>query len=254
MAGAQGAGKSTFALFLANWLAHETGLRSIRVSLDDFYFGKAMRATLAQTVHPLLATRGVPGTHDVEAGRRALKALTDTDDPGPVTLPAFDKGSDERLPGTVGPVVDAPVDVVVFEGWCVGARPQPSELLAEPLNVLEAEGDPTGRWRGYVNERLAGDYAALFETLDALVYLRVPSFEKVREWRRRQEHELRERRPGAGQTDAELAIFIMHYERLTRHMLDSVPGYADTVIDIDAGHRFAALAHPGWGGLQSDGG
>lgn len=254
IAGAQGSGKSTLALFLANWLEHETGLKSVRLALDDLYFGKQMRRVLARQVHPLLATRGVPGTHDVEVGRRAIAALTDTEAPGRVTLPVFDKASDDRVPGATGASVATPVDVVLFEGWCVGARPQPPEGLREPVNVLESNADLNGAWRRYVNERLRTDYARLFACIDALVMLRVPSFEKVYEWRMRQEHELRDRlrtegvaaAASAGQTDAEILSFVMHYERLTRHMLATMPADADTIIDLDDEHRFAAVSNPGW--------
>lgn len=242
LSGAQGSGKTTLALFLANWLQHEEGLTSVRLSLDDLYFGKQMRAVLARSIHPLLVTRGVPGTHDIELAKRTLDALTDTSGPDRVSLPVFDKASDDRVRVGAGPVVVTPVDVVVFEGWCIGARAQAAEELADPVNALEADGDPTGAWRRYVNERLRQEYAALFRKLDALVMLRVPSFDKVFEWRVQQERQL----GGRGQSDAELAEFIMHYERLTRHMLATMPDYADTVIDIDAEHRMVASSHRGW--------
>jgi D-glycerate 3-kinase len=254
ISGAQGSGKSTLALFLANWLARELDRSVVRLSLDDFYFGKALRATIARTVHPLLATRGVPGTHDVELLSRTLAALTDSSGHETVTLPAFDKATDDRMPLSSGRRVAAPVDVVLLEGWCVGARPQDSEALAEPVNALEASADPTGAWRRFVNERLRKEYAALFDRLDALILLRVASFERVLEWRRLQEEKMLERlrreaprgAAPSGQTPEELAVFVMHFERLTRHMLATMPGYADTVIDIDDEHRMVASSHPGW--------
>jgi D-glycerate 3-kinase len=253
ISGAQGTGKSTLAAFLAGCLQREADLSVVCLSLDDLYFSKAMRATIAKSVHPLLATRGVPGTHDVEVGRLILAALTDTDDRHRVTLPAFDKASDDRVAEVNRRRVDAPVDVVLFEGWCVGARPQTLEQLQAPVNALEANADANGAWRRYVNERLATDYARLFARLDKLIMLRVPAFEKVIEWRKLQEHKLRERlreqavgSPNFGQTDEELAVFVMFYERLTRHMLESMPAYADTVIDIDAEHAFSAMSHRGW--------
>ena len=254
IAGAQGSGKSTFALFLANWLTRELGLSSVRLALDDLYFGQAIRATLAASVHPLLATRGVPGTHDVELGRRILDQLTDTTHEDSITLPVFNKASDDRVPEANCPRVATPVDVVLFEGWCVGATPQEPQALTAPVNALEANADLNGAWRRFVNERLGSDYARLFARLDALVMLRVPRFEKVFEWRLEQEHKLRARlreqaplaaEPG-GQTDEQLAVFIMHYERLTRHMLETMPESADTIIDIDDEHRMVAVKNPGW--------
>ena len=255
LAGAQGSGKSTFARFLANWLTREFELSSVCLSIDDLYFGRAIRATMAASVHPLLATRGVPGTHDVELGHRTLDALTDTTSDAVITLPAFDKANDDHSPEANRPRVQTPVTVVLFEGWCVGARPQDPAALVTPVNALEANADLTGAWRRFVNDRLAQEYAKLFARLDALVMLRVPGFEKVFDWRLEQEQKLRARLrdhapPGAapgGQSDDELAIFVMYYERLTRHMLETMPDYADTVIDIDAGHRFVTMTTNGWG-------
>ncbi|HZD51482.1 MAG TPA: hypothetical protein VE175_00410, partial [Woeseiaceae bacterium] len=138
--GAQGSGKSTLALFLSNWLERETGLATARLSIDDMYLGKSEREALSRTLHPLFATRGVPGTHDIGLGERVLDALTASGSPRSVHLPAFDKASDDRLPETRWPRVEAPVDAVLFEGWCVGARPQEPAQLAEPINALEEEG------------------------------------------------------------------------------------------------------------------
>jgi D-glycerate 3-kinase len=176
-----------------------------------------------------------------------LSALTDGDGRRTVSLPAFDKATDDRLPEPDWPRVEAPVDVVLFEGWCVGARPQDPEDLAEPVNSLEAGEDADAKWRTEVNRRLESDYAKLFRRLDMLVMLRIPSFDKVLEWRGLQEQRLRERieREGAlrarGQSDAELLRFIQHYERLTRHMLATMPDFADTVIDVDGTHAMVRM-------------
>ncbi|MGA8203697.1 MAG: hypothetical protein WB812_04205, partial [Woeseiaceae bacterium] len=142
------------------------------------------------------------------------------------------------------PRVEVPVDVVLFEGWCVGARPQDAAALAEPVNALEAGEDAGAVWRRAVNEHLGSDYASLFDRLDMLVMLRIPSFDKVREWRGLQEQKLRERsRSADGLSDAGLRRFIRHYERLTRHMLATMPAYADVVIDIDEHHGVAGVTY-----------
>ena len=250
VSGAQGSGKTTFARFLSKWLDRRMQLSAVCLSLDDVYLTRAERQELPRRTHMLLETRGVPGTHDVPLAHRVLDALTNSGAARTVALPVFDKALDDRAPDGQWPVVDAPVDVVLFEGWCVGARPQSPESLAEPVNALEAERDRSGRWRRYVNERLRTDYASLFLRLDLLVMLRVPNFEKVLEWRRLQERKLRQRlrgrpRIGAkppGMSDEEIAHFVQHYERLTRHMLKTMPDYADVVIDIDENHRMTGIA------------
>lgn len=230
--GGQGSGKSTLSLFLVEWLRRECGLLAVCLSLDDLYLSKAKRQELASS-HPLFATRGVPGTHDVALGREILDKLLGIRDAETLAMPKFDKAADDLLEKAEWPVVKVPVDVVVFEGWCVGARPQSAAALKTPINALEAEEDPDGRWRIAVNEHLKTDYAELFQRLDMLVMLRVPSFEKAIEWRQLQESKLSHQ-----QNEDQLLRFMMHFERLTRHMLESIPAYADTVIDIDDQHNF----------------
>ncbi|MGL4541402.1 MAG: kinase, partial [Polymorphobacter sp.] len=167
IAGPQGSGKSTLAAALATRLKDGFGLRVAVLGLDDLYLPKAARAALAGEVHPLLATRGVPGTHDVALGHKLIAALLNGD--ALVALPVFDKSRDDRA---LEPrLVDAPVDVLLFEGWCIGARPQSVAALVRPVNALEAQADPHGIWRRWVNARLAADYAPLFAQADALVWL-----------------------------------------------------------------------------------
>ena len=250
ISGAQGSGKTTLALVLSDWLERELGLATACLSLDGLYLRKAERRELSRNVHSLLETRGVPGTHDVARAEDLLDSLIDADHERTVALPVFDKALDDRAPASQWPVVNAPVDVVLFEGWCVGARPQPPGALDEPVNALEAERDRSGRWRLYVNERLRTDYDSLYGRLDLLVMLRVPNFEKVLEWRRLQEKKLRHRLRGEsrirakppGMSDGEIAHFVQHYERLTRHMLKTMPDYADAVIDVDESHRMTGIS------------
>ena len=234
--GGQGSGKSTLSLFLVEWLVREHGLLAACLSLDDLYLSKARRQELARTKHALFATRGVPGTHDVALGTHLLDKLLGLRDSGPVTIPKFDKTTDDLASDAEWPVIQAPVDVVVFEGWCVGARPQSDRALEAPVNALEKEEDPDGHWRLAVNEHLKTDYAKFFERLDMLVMLRIPSWEKAIEWRQLQETKLRD-----PLSAAQLQRFMMHFERLTRHMLETGQEHADVVIDIDDQHDLVRL-------------
>jgi D-glycerate 3-kinase len=235
LCGPQGSGKSTLASLWQQRL-RSRGLHTIVLSLDDFYLTREQRITLSEQVHPLLRTRGVPGTHDV---RLALDTLAALSQPGSVALPAFDKAQDDRRPESEWIRVVAPAQVVIFEGWCIGAVPQNEAALAIPVNELERDSDVDGRWRRYVNERLGNEYQTLFARLDMLVLLEPPSFDVVFRWRRQQELGLRERhRTAAGvMDDAELRRFIQHYERITRHMLSEMPRRADVVISLDEMRR-----------------
>ncbi|WP_332873154.1 hypothetical protein [Caulobacter hibisci] len=128
LSGPQGAGKSTLVAVVARLLADQ-GLSVATLSLDDLYLTRAERQALAADVHPLLATRGPPGTHDVALGLSTLDGLAGA---GRTALPRFDKASDDRAPREAWPLFDGPADVVLLEGWCLGARPQGPAALAAP--------------------------------------------------------------------------------------------------------------------------
>jgi len=232
--GAQGSGKTTLCKFLEVLLA-ERGLKAVTLSLDDLYLSRAERAHAAADHHPLFATRGVPGTHDVERGMAILDRLLAGKS---AELPVFDKARDE--PSGEMRHVEGPVDVVLFEGWCVGAAPQAAAELREAVNALEREEDPDGVWRREVNRRLATDYAGLFGRIDLLVVIKVADFETVRTHRR-----LQERRLGAGPAvmdDAALDRFLAHYQRLTEWMFAEMPARADILVEIGRDQRPVRLS------------
>ncbi|MBV8973035.1 MAG: kinase [Sphingomonadaceae bacterium] len=228
LCGPQGAGKSIIAAALA------ADARVAVLGLDDLYLGPAERARLAAEVHRLLRTRGVPGTHDVALGLGVLARLKAGE---AVRLPRFDKATDAPLPRAEWPLA-GPADVVLFEGWCVGARPQ--GVLGPPINDLEAREDPDGRWRAFVDAQLAGPYQRLFAAVDRLVLLRAPDFATVVRWRQQAERD----GPQA-MTDAEVQCFCAHYERLTRHVAAEMPARADLVIDLAADRTVASVASRG---------
>lgn len=245
--GSQGCGKSTLAAALRDDLIAR-GLSTAVLSLDDVYKTRADREAMARTLHPLLRTRGVPGTHDVGLALDVIEAL-ERGEPAP--LPRFDKSADDRLPREQWDLAPARTRVLILEGWFVGARPATGRPDPAPLNALEANEDRQGTWRGMIEDALGGDYRTLFVRIDALVLLEAPGFEVVRGWRIEQEHALRAS-GREGMSDEEIGIFIQHYERLTRRINAEMPAYADLVIKLDAARRpvairFAADADDGEG-------
>jgi D-glycerate 3-kinase len=225
--GAQGSGKSTVAEALKQRFEAE-GRRVAVLSLDDLYRTRAEREALAALVHPLLLTRGVPGTHDVALGLETIAALERGE---AAALPRFDKAADDRLSQCDWPLAPEGTELLILEGWCVGARPQDEAALAEPVNALEREEDPQAIWRRFANAALAGDYQRLFARIDLLALLAAPSFDCVFGWRRQQEDALRAR-SGSGMSGAQLLRFVQHYERLTRHILREMPARADLVLEL----------------------
>lgn len=244
--GAQGSGKSTLSRLVGLILARGFGYRTAGLSLDDWYLTRTERQRLARTVHPLLAVRGVPGTHDVALGMAVIDSLLHAGIETLTPIPGFDKAADDRRPRSEWTAFRGPAEIVMLEGWCVGARPQAPSALAAPVNALEANEDADGRWRRYVNDQLAGAYAALFQRLDRRVLLQVPDLDCVYRWRALQEQQLAATvEPNLRHRlmdSAALRRFVMHYERLTLAMLANMPGHADLTLVLDDQHRFTHLS------------
>ncbi|MBW8880776.1 MAG: hypothetical protein JF615_04925 [Asticcacaulis sp.] len=289
LCGAQGSGKSTLVEQLKSRLEAD-GVTVAMLSLDDLYLSRLTRADLAERIHPLFQTRGVPGTHDVEigklilndlavslsspvapgerygggvspreAGGRRPQALTRARRDGggsypvvssfaaaDIALPRFNKATDNPFPPTDWPTITTPVDVILFEGWCVGARPQTAEALTEPANALERNRDSDAIWRTYANNQLAGAYQDLFARLDKLVFLAAPDFTVVYTWRLQQERALALRQNMVKthvMTDSQICEFIQYYQRLTQHIITTMPSYADLTLRLDADRNLIETQH-----------
>jgi D-glycerate 3-kinase len=208
------------------------GRRALSLSLDDFYLTRADRIRLSRDVHPLLATRGVPGTHDVKLAISVIETLRSG---GRCPVPVFDKSKDDRA---VEQPDRGPVDVLIFEGWCVGVPPQPAAALGSPVNDLERDEDPDARWRKFVNDRLRDEYPPLWGLLDRLLFLKVPDMDAVLRWRTAQEQQ---HPPEKRMDTAALNRFVSHYERLTGWMGETLPEVADVVGVLDRDHRLTGL-------------
>jgi D-glycerate 3-kinase len=230
ISGSQGSGKSTLAKILVERLV-QAGANAQAVSLDDFYLTQAERVALAARVHPLLRTRGVPGTHDVEWLQRVLADVRAG--AGRITLPEFDKALDDRSGQR-----QVTCDVLVLEGWCLGVKAQNEAALAVPVNELERGMDGEGFWRRWVNAQIQSRYAPLWSAVDFWLQLEPPGFGQVVEWRRQQEGHL----PEAQRMDEQrLRRFIEHYERLTRWQWACGPLHPGLHVALNADHGVARI-------------
>jgi len=241
LSGLQGSGKSTLARLLKIQAEHR-GWPTEVLSLDDFYYSRSEREALAHQVHPLLKTRGVPGTHEIELLLSVLTALPNASEKFPVTWPRFDKGRDTRMPPSRWPRATRPPRLVVMEGWALGLRPQLESALEEPVNALERLEDPDGHWRHWVNKQLRA-YQPLWRKLDALIVLQAPNWEVIREWRSETEKDLLARGAPLAMDAAAMQRFLLHFERLSRHALATLPVLADTCVEYDTHHHVMGLSH-----------
>ena len=237
--GCQGSGKSTLVALMAKVMREAYGVSAAVLSLDDFYLTKAARAALAESIHPLFATRGVPGTHDLALLNETIAALRQPGAEGALPVPAFDKALDDRTDMVHWRQVSAPVQLIFLEGWCVGLMPQSECELEVPINPMEAEQDPSLLWPREVNRHLATEYTDVFGHLDALLLLQAPSFDAVFEWRWQQEQSLSEQfqqdhpdKPDPTMSRSEVADFVLHYQRLTEHALKTLPDRADFLWEL----------------------
>lgn len=232
--GCQGSGKTTLADFLVTWLNTNTSYHCIAMSIDDFYLSRSKRQQLAKDVHPLFATRGVPGTHDTQLMYTTLNQLLGGETKVP--LPAFDKQTDDPVPREHWHKNEQPVDIIIFEGWCVASASQQPYQLQAPINNLELQEDQEGVWRRCVNSCLANEYQQVFSLIDYTVMLKAPSFADVYAWRLEQEQKLIAKK-GVGKgtfNESQLLRFISHFERITRENLATLADKADAVLNLDS--------------------
>lgn len=245
--GAQGSGKTTFCSLLVPLLEEIHHLRAHTLSIDDVYLPRDARLHLSQTIHPLCGIRGVPGTHDIPLAHSVFDRVSELTAGDSTALPRFDKALDDRKPVPLWEQIEGPVDVLFFEGWCVGCSSLPP--WTGPINAREARDDPAGTWMKWSMEALEKEYLSLFERLNALIFIGVPSMETVRESRWLQEKKLRdslghEEEDGKWvglMTRDEVMEYVDLFERYTEHMLKQMPKLADLHIQRDPEFRYTLM-------------
>jgi len=239
--GTQGSGKTTLTDLFHTVFEEQYQLKVASLSIDDFYLTRQERACLADTVHPLMATRGVPGTHDIDLAMQTIAQLLQTDKE--TLIPRFDKANDDRCNESEWTSVTGPVDVIIFEGWCLGARPQSLEQLSTTVNDLEENEDSDLVWRYYVNQQLQDSYLQLFNLIDKWIMLKAPSFDCVYNWRLEQEQKLRSSISDPQMTMDDLAIarFVKFYQRITQHLLKTLPDKVDFLFELNSQRQVTKL-------------
>ena len=242
--GSQGSGKSTMTDYLVAQLQEKHQIKAVTLSLDDFYYTRSERSRLAETIHPLLVTRGVPGTHDMTLLEQTLDSLLtggqQSSQNTAVNIPRFNKATDDRFPESAWEPVEGPVDIVILEGWCLGVRPETELQLKLAVNVLEEREDPQAVWRSCVNKIIAERFLPLYSRVDQWLMLQAPSFNCVFQWRLEQEQKLARKLPLEASSkvmnEVEIARFIQHFQRLTEHCLAELSCTVNHLYPLDE-HR-----------------
>ena len=240
LAGGQGSGKTTISSILSLILKKYFKLKVFKISIEDFYKTKKQREILSKDKHSLLLTRGVPGTHDVKIMLDFFRKIK-TKNFKSLKLRKFNKANDDRYKKKHWYKLKSRPDVVIFEGWCVGAKPQSLRLLKKPINALEKAYDKNLKWRRFVNLQLKTNYKKLYSQLDSLLYLKVKNFNLLKKWRIKQEEKLwlkaKSRKNLKIMNKKEVINFMQTYQRITEQMFKDAPKYSSIIMNLNINHQ-----------------
>ena len=229
ISGSQGVGKSTLVLILKSVIENIYNKKVMSVSIDDYYFSKNKRLQLSKQIHPLLQTRGVPGTHDLDKLSKHISQFSKKK--FPIIIPVFDKLSDDL---TKKKISINKADILLLEGWCCGCLPINNKYLCKNINKLETDLDKNNIWRNFYNDKLQNDYKKIFKLFDLKIYMQPPSFKCVYKWRADQERRnLSKSVNKKYMNKKQLDKFIQHYEKITKWMMKTMPAEADMLIKVN---------------------
>ena len=238
LSGSQGSGKTMVTGILQIILKKFFKKNIYIISIDDFYKTLRDRNRMSQQKHSLFKTRGVPGTHDINliknffisAKRKKFKKIK---------LPKFNKSIDDRSKKNYWHNINKRPEIIILEGWCVGAKPQIISSLRKPVNILERHEDKDLIWRKYANEKLKKEYKEVFAMIDYFIFMKVPNFKIVFKWRLLQESKLRKKLHYKKKIMTYSAIkrFIMFYQRITLQMMKDLSKSASIVLLLKKNHE-----------------
>ena len=238
LSGSQGSGKTMVTGILQIILKKFFKKNIYIISIDDFYKTLRDRNRMSQQKHSLFKTRGVPGTHDINliknffisVKRKKFKKIK---------LPKFNKSIDDRSKKNYWHNINKRPEIIILEGWCVGAKPQIISSLRKPVNILERHEDKDLIWRKYANEKLKKEYKEVFAMIDYFVFMKVPNFKMVFKWRLLQESKLKKKFHYKKKIMTYSAIkrFIMFYQRITLQMMKDLSKSASIVLLLKKNHE-----------------
>tara|TARA_Y100000590_G_scaffold422475_1_gene527250 strand:- start:240 stop:1163 length:924 start_codon:yes stop_codon:yes gene_type:complete len=236
--GGQGSGKTTVTGILKIILKKFFKRRIHVSSIDDFYKTLHDREKMSHKIHSLFKTRGVPGTHDINLAKQFFINIRKKKFKK-IKLPKFNKAIDNRLKIKYWPTINKKPEIVILEGWCVGAQPQSKYSIQKPINNLERLEDKDLKWRKYVNNKLKKEYKNFFAMIDYFIFMKVPNFDMVFKWRLLQENKLKKKSQPNDKIMSynEIKRFIMFYQRITLQMIKDLSKSASVVMFLKKNHE-----------------
>ena len=239
--GSQGIGKSTLLAILEKNLNIFYGIKILTLSLDDYYLTKKERVILSKKNHPLLLTRGVPGTHDTKLLSQSILKFDKSE--YPMKIPIFNKLKDDRSKKFKS--IKYKKDILLLEGWCCGCPPIPNSFLYKNINFLEKRKDKNKFWRKFYNKKLKNEYAKIFRHFGEIIYLKPPSFSNVASWRFKQERLLRtQSKTKKIMNKKQIEDFIQYYEKITKWMIKKMPSISNLTIYVNDKQKIKSINDP----------
>ena len=246
LAGGQGTGKTTISSIIKIILEKYFKLKVFKISIDDFYKTRKERIALSKKVHPMLLTRGVPGTHDINMMLDFFKKSKAKKFKN-MKLPNFNKAIDDRFPKNKWNTINKRPDIIIFEGWCVGARAETNKTLKKSINSMEKANDHKLVWRKYVNQQLKTKYKKLYSQLNCMIYLKAKNFSLLQKWRLKQEHKLwlKTKKKGGHKimSKGDVINFMQTYQRITQNMFKNMPKYASIILNLNSNHQIKTAVY-----------
>jgi len=238
----QGAGKTTVANILSIILKIFFKRNVCVISIDDFYKTSKERNRMAKKKHLLFKTRGVPGTHDISLMQNFFTAIKKKNFKK-IKLPRFNKSLDDRFKVSHWYKINKKPEIVLVEGWCVGAKAQKNHSLKKPVNALERDEDKNLVWRTFVNEKLKKEYKKVFSMIDYYIFMKVPNFKMVFKWRLLQENKLIKKIHIKNKIMSynNVKRFIMFYQRITLQMIKDLSKSASIVMLLEKNHEIKKI-------------
>ena len=246
LAGGQGTGKTTISSIIKIILEKYFKLKVFKISIDDFYKTRKERIKLSKKIHPMLMTRGVPGTHDIKMMLDFFKKIK-VKSFKKMKLPNFNKAIDDRFPKKNWYSINQKPDIIIFEGWCVGARPEINKTLKKPINSLEKSNDQNLIWRKHVNQQLKTKYKKLYSQLNCMIYLKAKNFSLLQKWRLKQEKKLwlknKNKSGNKIMNKWDVINFMQTYQRITQNMFKNMPKYASIILNLNDNHQIKSAVY-----------